>query len=109
LKVEAACSFSEWQITRLASKSITRPGTAIPAQVSVGIGRPASARTSQARSRACAQARFNPAKTVSSTASGTRHPVAVEATGPNGPGLYRAQPRSAIARDVGARHRLSID
>lgn len=96
LNVAAACSFSEWQPTRLASKSTTNPGTSTPPQRTVGTGRPASARSSQARSRAWARARFSPANTVSSTESNTRHAVAVDATAPNRPGWCRSNLRSVI-------------
>ena len=92
----AASCFSEWQVTRLASKSITRPGTTTPPQRTVGTGRPASPRSSQARSRATARARFSSSKTVSSTESSTRHAVAVEATGPNRPAGARSTARSVI-------------
>jgi hypothetical protein len=83
LKFGAADSFSEWHSMRVASTSSTRPGQDLPPAVEAGMSRPASARSSQARSRAAARASRRPASAVSSTASKTRHAVAVEATVPN--------------------------
>jgi hypothetical protein len=78
--------FSEWQVTKVASTSITRPGTTVPAHRTVGSCRPASPSSSQARSLATARAVFSWPSSVSSTDASTRHAVAVEATGPHTPG-----------------------
>jgi hypothetical protein len=56
--VAAAFCFSEWQVTKVASRSITRPGTTKPAHRTSGTLRPASPRSNHARSRAAARATF---------------------------------------------------
>ena len=77
--------------------SITSPGWARPAHTTVGSGRPASARSSHARSRAAARACFNLSSVAGSTLSRTRQQVAGDATRPNRPGWFRCPARSAIA------------
>jgi hypothetical protein len=77
--------------------SITKPGTTTPAHATVGIGRPASPRSSQARSRATARTCFTLSRVTESTLSSTRQQVAGDATRPNRPGWFRCPARSAIA------------
>ena len=84
LNVGAACSFSLWQTTTDASRSITSPDSSRPAACAGGNGRPArSARCAHATSRAPARAdaiALNPA--VSSRSSSRQH-VESDATAPN--------------------------
>jgi hypothetical protein len=56
--VAAAFCFSEWQLTKVASRSITKPGATMPAHRTTGTLRPASPRSNHARSRAAARATF---------------------------------------------------
>ena len=94
--VLAACSFSEWQTTIVASRSSTSPGIAYPATVEDS-SRPVSAACAQATSRACARAARRAASAASSSAASTRHAVGSEATGPNRSGWLRSTARSEIA------------
>lgn len=96
LSVAAACSFSEWEATRVASRSRTRPGRSRPPARAAGIPAVVSAACSQAASRAVALAERRRASAAESMPASRRQAVGVEATGPKPSAWSRSRARSAV-------------
>jgi hypothetical protein len=84
LNVGAACSFSLWQITIEASRSITSPGRSRPAARAGGNGSPdTSPRCAHTISRAAARAEATAPNCRLSSWSSNRQHVESDATDPN--------------------------
>jgi len=84
LNVGAASSFSLWQTTIEASRSITNPGSARPAARAGGNDCPdSSARCAHTTSRVAARARATAPNAAVSSRSSNRQHVESDATDPN--------------------------